>query len=54
MGLGCLDAGFGRMPTCQACGQMGQRCCGNGPITQRTCNGGLTCQPAGTADRCAP
>jgi len=53
-GLGCLDVGFGRVGTCQPCGAMGQRCCGSGSIAQRTCNGNLTCKPAGMADVCGP
>jgi hypothetical protein len=53
-GLGCLDAGFGRVASCQPCGAMGQRCCGNGPVPQRVCNKGLVCQVAGVVDACAP
>jgi hypothetical protein len=53
-GLGCLDAGFGRVATCQACGGANQRCCGNGPLPARICNAGLKCQILGAADRCAP
>jgi hypothetical protein len=52
-GLGCLDAGFSRVATCQPCGAVGQRCCGNGPIPQRLCNGGAVCQAAGAADVCS-
>jgi hypothetical protein len=53
-GLGCLDAGFGRIASCQPCGATGQRCCGNGPLPNRTCNTGLKCRIAGVADACGP
>jgi hypothetical protein len=48
VGLDCVGAAGGGGGTCQLCGTMGLRCCGNGAIATRTCNAGLTCN-VGTA-----